>query len=189
MQTPTSEPAIVLVEPQLGENIGAAARAMANFGLGGPAAGQSARGLAERQGAGGGEPAPTMSSMGRGVFASLEEAISGLGFVFATTARAREVAKAVIGPHAAAARCRRLIAAGTPVGILFGRERTGLTNDEVALADEILTMPVEPRILVAQHRAGGVDLRLRMARCRASPARRRRCRSTARSSRRPTRRS
>ena len=79
------------------------------------------------------------------VFASLEEAISGLGFVFATTARAREVAKAVVGPHAAVERCRGLIAAGTPVGILFGRERTGLTNDEVALADEIVTMPVEPQ--------------------------------------------
>jgi len=140
---PTSEPAIILVEPQLGENIGTAARAMANFGLAdlrlvNPREGwpnDKARAAASR--------ADHVIDRAR-VFASLEEAISGLGLVFATTARAREVAKVVVGPHAAAARCRGLVAAGTQVGILFGRERSGLTNEEVALADEILTMPVEP---------------------------------------------
>ncbi len=138
----TSEPAIILVEPQLGENIGAAARAMANFGLSdlrlvNPREGwpnDKARAAASR--------ADHVIDRAR-VFASLEEAIAGLGFVFATTARAREVAKMVVGPHEAVRRCRGLIAAGAGVGVLFGRERTGLTNDEVALADEILTMPVE----------------------------------------------
>jgi tRNA/rRNA methyltransferase len=141
-RTPTGEPAIVLVEPQLGENIGAAARAMANFGLSdlrlvNPREGwpnDKARAAASR--------ADHVIERAR-VFASAEEAIAGLGFVYATTARAREVAKAVVGPHEAAQRCRGLIDAGTAVGILFGRERTGLTNEEVALADEIMTMPVE----------------------------------------------
>ncbi len=140
--SPTNQPAIVLVEPQLGENIGAAARAMANFGLcdlrlvnpreGWP--NDKARATASR--------ADHVIDRAR-VFASAEEAVGGLGFVLATTARAREVAKVVVGPHEAALRCRGFAAVGTGVGILFGRERTGLTNEEVALADEIVTMPVE----------------------------------------------
>ncbi|MEJ0098205.1 MAG: TrmH family RNA methyltransferase, partial [Bauldia sp.] len=63
--------------------------------------------------------------------------------MYATTARSREVAKAVVGPREAAA-ARARIAAGNGVGILFGRERTGLNNEEVSLADEILTLPVNP---------------------------------------------
>ncbi len=75
---------------------------------------------------------------------TLEAAVGDLTFVYATTARSREVAKPVVGPHEAATTARRKIAAGNRAGILFGRERTGLTNEEVALADAILTLPVDP---------------------------------------------
>ncbi len=142
-RTPIGEPAIVLVEPQLGENIGAAARAMANFGLADLRLVNPREGWPNEKARASASRADPVIDRAR-VFASLEEAIAGLGFVFATTARAREVAKTVVGPHEAAMRCRALAAAGTGVGILFGRERTGLSNEEVALADEIVTLPVEP---------------------------------------------
>ena len=80
-KNPVSEgPAIILVEPQLGENIGMVARAMANFGLGRTAAGQSARRLAEREGAGRGQQAPTTSSTAAAVFDDLAAAIADLEF-------------------------------------------------------------------------------------------------------------
>ncbi len=137
------DPAIVLVEPQLGDNIGAAARAMANFGL------RDLRLVNPRGGWPNAKARAAASGAdhvidGARVFAALPEAISDLGFVLAATARAREVAKVVIGPHEAAATLRRSLAEGVRPGILFGRERTGLTNDEVSLADEIVTLPVDP---------------------------------------------
>ena len=139
----TTQPAIVLVEPQLGENIGTAARAMANFGL------SDLRLVNPRQGWPSDKARSAASRAdhvidGTRVLGSVNEAIADLGFVFATTARAREVAKPVIGPRPAVDKVRGLLAAGTGVGFLFGRERTGLTNEEVSLADEIVTLPVEP---------------------------------------------
>lgn len=136
-------PAIILVETQLGENIGTAARAMANFGLGelrlvAPRDGwpnARARAAASR--------ADHVIDTAR-VFDTLEDAIADLSFVYATTARSREMAKPVVGPDEAAIRIAQFTRAGTATGILFGRERWGLTNDEVALADAILTLPVEP---------------------------------------------
>src|SRR5947209_19917228 len=135
-------PAIILVEPQLGENIGTAARAMANFGLAdlrvvNPREGwPSGRAVAAASGA------PVVERVR--VFADVGEAIADLHFVYATTARQREVGKAVVGPQAAAARARGLAGEGLAVGILFGRERIGLTNEEISLADEMLTLPVDP---------------------------------------------
>jgi len=140
---PAAPPAIILVEPQLGENVGTAIRAMANFGLAElrlvrPREGwPNERGLAAASGA---ERAVTRIT----VFGTLREALADLGFVYATTARAREVAKPVAGPHAAALHVRRLDAAGIRSGIMFGPERTGLTNEDLTLADEILTYPVDP---------------------------------------------
>lgn len=137
------QPAIVLVEPQLGENVGTAARAMANFGLTdlrlvNPREGwpnEKARAAASR--------ADHVIDRVR-VFPTIAEAIGDLRFVFATTARAREVGKPVSGPHAATLRLRRMAGAGIPMGVLFGRERTGLFNDELSLADEIVTFPIDP---------------------------------------------
>ncbi len=136
------EPAIVLVEPQLGENIGATARAMANFGL------SDLRIVSPRDG----WPNPKAEAAASGapsfehirVFESVPDAIGDLQFVFATTARPREVDKPVRGPGEAAQAMRNMIAGGLAVGVMFGRERNGLTNDEVALANEVLTLPVDP---------------------------------------------
>jgi tRNA/rRNA methyltransferase len=136
-------PIIVLVEPQLGENIGAAARAMANFGL------SRLRIINPRQG----WPNDKARMMATGatrvldgaeLYDTLEGAIADCNFVLATTARAHDQAKPVVGPAAAAALIAPRIDAGERVAILFGRERNGLENDEVALADRIVTLPVNP---------------------------------------------
>ncbi len=137
-------PAIVLVEPQMGENIGAAARAMANFGLSDlrlvrPRDGwPSAKAQAAASGATGIVDAAC-------VFDSAEDAIADLSFVLATTARTRDLPKAVSGPREAAGNLRERAAAGEACGVLFGRERWGLTNEEIGLADAIVTFPVNPK--------------------------------------------
>ncbi|MAS12717.1 MAG: RNA methyltransferase [Nitratireductor sp.] len=136
-------PAIILVEPQLGENIGMVARAMANFGLAelrlvSPRDGwpnEKARAAASR--------ADHVIDAAT-VFATPAEAVADLNFVLATTARPRDNFKPVRGPVEAAADLRNRFAGGQKTGILFGRERWGLTNEEVALADEIVTFPVNP---------------------------------------------
>ena len=89
-------------------------------------------------------PAPTASSMPRELYDTLEAAIADCSFVLATTARAHDQAKPVVGPAEAARQMAPRIAAGETVAILFGRERNGLENDEVALADRIVTLPVNP---------------------------------------------
>ncbi|HUD87281.1 MAG TPA: TrmJ/YjtD family RNA methyltransferase [Xanthobacteraceae bacterium] len=136
-------PVVILVEPQLGENIGAAARAMANFGL------ERLRLVRPRQG----WPNDKAHMMAAGadrildgaaLYDTLEAAIADCTFVLATTARAHDQAKPVIGPAAAAAEMAPRVGAGETVAILFGRERNGLENDEVALADRIVTLPVNP---------------------------------------------
>jgi tRNA/rRNA methyltransferase len=136
-------PAIILVEPQLGENIGMVARAMANFGLAelrlvNPRDGwpnEKARAAASRA---------DHVIDGVKVFPTLGEAIADLNYVFATTARPRDGFKPVRGPVEAARALRQRFAAGEGTGILFGRERFGLDNEEVGLADEIVTFPVNP---------------------------------------------
>ncbi len=136
-------PAIVLVEPQLGENIGAAARAMANFGL------TDLRLVAPRDGW---PNEKAVASASRAdhvieavqVFDTLEAAIADLVFVYATTARNRDIPKAVRGPRTPAAALRERARNRQKTGILFGRERWGLVNEEINLADEIVTFPVNP---------------------------------------------
>jgi len=136
-------PIVVLVEPQLAENIGAAARAMANFGL------SRLRLVAPRPS----WPNDKARMMAAGadrvldaavLYDSLAAAIADCIFVFAATARAHDQAKAVVGAADVAALAAPHIAAGESVAIVFGRERNGLENDEVALADRILTLPVNP---------------------------------------------
>ena len=136
-------PIVVLVEPQLGENIGAAARAMANFGL------SQLRLVNPRQGWPNDKARMMATGAGRVVdaaalYPNLAEAIADCSLVLATTARAHDQAKPVVGPAEAAGLMAPRIAAGENVAILFGRERNGLENDEVALADAILTLPVNP---------------------------------------------
>ena len=136
-------PAIVLVEPQLGENIGMVARAMANFGL------AELRIVNPRDGWPNDKARAAASKAdhvidGVSVFASLPEAIADLNYVIATTARERDGFKPVRGPVEAGRILRERFVGGQKTGILFGRERFGLYNDEVGLADEIVTFPVNP---------------------------------------------
>jgi tRNA/rRNA methyltransferase len=135
-------PAIVLVEPQLGENVGTAARAMANFGLGDLRLVGPREGWPNDKARAASSGADHVIDTTR-VFPTVEAAIADLGLVYATTARERDLAKDVAGPRQAAAKLAALDR-GVKAGVLFGRERSGLTNDEVALADEILTLPVDP---------------------------------------------
>ncbi|MCG7505294.1 RNA methyltransferase [Mesorhizobium retamae] len=136
-------PAIILVEPQLGENIGMVARAMANFGLG------ELRLINPRDGWPS-EKARAAASRADHVidaiklYDDLPSAIADLNFVFATTARERDGFKPVRGPVEAGRSLRARTRDGLKTGILFGRERFGLYNDEVGLADEIVTFPVDP---------------------------------------------
>lgn len=133
-------PAVVLSAPQLGENIGAAARAMANFGL------SDLRLVNPRDG----WPNDKATAMAAGaanitesarVFRSTREALADLHYVLATTARDRGITKEVLTPEEAARRLRRAAAKGQATGILFGNERAGLDNDEVSLADAVVTIP------------------------------------------------
>ncbi|HXL98504.1 MAG TPA: RNA methyltransferase [Rhizomicrobium sp.] len=135
-------PAIILSHPQLGENIGAAARAMANFGLSdlrlvAPRKDWQIKAKVMAVGA------VNVSEAAR-VFATLPEALGDLQLVYATTARERGVTKPVLTPAEAARRLRAASAQGVRTGLLFGGERAGLDNDEVSLADAIITIPTSP---------------------------------------------
>jgi tRNA/rRNA methyltransferase len=138
--------AVVLVRPQLAVNIGMCARAMANFGLDdlrlvNPKSGwprtDEYREVAYNAAAG----AAHILDSAR-VFASPQTAIADLHFVYAATARERGQAKPILTPAAAMPEAARL--ADQKRGVLFGPERTGLDNDEVALADAVLTFPTNP---------------------------------------------
>ena len=136
-------PIIVLVEPQLGENIGAAARVMANFGL------ARLRLVKPRDGWPNIHAQRSASGADRvldeaALYETPKAAIADCTLVLATTARAHDQAKPVIGPDAAATLLAPHVAAGENVAVLFGRERYGLENDEIALADRIITFPVNP---------------------------------------------
>jgi tRNA/rRNA methyltransferase len=136
-------PVVVLVEPQLGENIGMAARAMGNFGLArlrivNPRDGWP--NVHARRAASGADHILDHVEL----FDTVEQAVADITLLFATTARAHDQAKPVVAPQAAVREIATDIAGGGKVGILFGRERYGLQNEEVALADRIITFPVNP---------------------------------------------
>ena len=139
-------PIVVLVEPQLGENIGAAARVMANFGL------ARLRLVRPRDGWPNLQAQRSASGADRvleeaALFENVEDAVGDCSLVLATTARAHDQAKPVVGPEAAAREIAAHMGGGAGhanVAVLFGRERYGLENHEVALADRIVTFPVNP---------------------------------------------
>ena len=157
-------PAIVLVRPQLGENIGKAARAMLNFGL------TDLRLVSPRDG----WPNPSAGPAASGadvvleqarVFESVAEAVADCPFVYATTVRKRGLVVPVLSPEEAA---REMWANDGPSAILFGAERSGLETDEVAVAGKIITVPVNPEfrslnlaqavILIAYEWSKGTEL-------------------------------
>lgn len=133
----------VLVEPQMGENIGAAARAMWNFGL------DRMRIVNPRDGWP--NPAAVAMSSGAGrlldeaqIFSTTAEAVADANLIFATTARPREMTKRVLTPEDAMAEARGALVTGQKVAVLFGPERAGLANEDVILADAIISVPVNP---------------------------------------------
>jgi tRNA/rRNA methyltransferase len=137
-------PAVILMEPQLADNVGMVARAMANFGL------DDLRLIAPRDGWPN-EKARIAASGANYViddaaaFPSLESSVSDLHWLAATTARQRDLRKPVMTPLEAVAEMRRRIARGERCGVLFGRERSGLETTEVANADALIMIPVNSR--------------------------------------------
>src|SRR4030081_625655 len=134
-------PVVILVEPQLGENIGMAARAMGNFGLtrlrlvnprdGWPNV------SAQRAAAGADHILDRVE-----LFDTVEQAVADCVLLFATTARAHDQAQPVVAPEAAAREIAAGVTGGGKGGILFAPERYGLQNEEVALANRVITLPV-----------------------------------------------
>ncbi len=136
-------PAVILVAPQLAENIGACARAMLNCGL------TDLRLVRPRPT----WPHPRAVAAAAGadavldkarIFPTTEAAVADLHYVYATTARPREGVRRVVTPRAAAAEVRERLTAGERSGYLFGPERTGLENEDVNCADALLTVPLNP---------------------------------------------
>jgi len=142
-ETGSRQPIIALARPQMGENIGAAARAMLNFGL------DAMRLIAPRDGWPS-EPAGATAAGagsvldGAGVYATTEDALADLNYVVATTARNRELAIPVLEPDEAVSALRVRLAAGERCAVLFGGERAGLATEDVARCDAILTIPTNP---------------------------------------------
>src|SRR5436190_17858878 len=143
-KTAAAAPVVILVRPQLGENIGMAARAMLNCGL------SSLRLVSPRDG----WPNAKAQRAASGadvvldkakVFDAVGEAVADLERVVATTARNRELSQRILTPRRAAAEMRGWIGCGERVGILFGPERTGLTNDDMVQADTALSIPLNPQ--------------------------------------------
>jgi tRNA/rRNA methyltransferase len=140
---PPRAPILILVRPQLAENIGMAARAMTNFGLTDMRL-VSPRGGWPKKGARAAASGAVQVLEQAKVYGSVREAVADLHYVLATTARERGQMKRVLLPEAGLDEAQRRLAAGQTVGILFGPERVGLDNDEVSVADAILTFPVNP---------------------------------------------
>lgn len=142
--TPTQGgPVVILVHPQMGENIGATARAMMNCGI------SALRLVRPRDG----WPSAQADAMSAGalalmppvqVFSTLAEAIADLHHVYATTARPRDMVKNVMTARGAGVDMRNRESHGERIGLLFGAERSGLTNDDVALAGTVITIPLNP---------------------------------------------
>lgn len=136
-------PAIILINPQLGENIGMAARAMLNNALGdlrlvGPVHGWPNE-HAIKPSAGADVVLDAVQ-----VFEETKQALADLSHVYATTARDRDMTKRVLTARAAAEEMRGIIADGGKPGVIFGREAWGLNNDDVVLADTLVTIPMNP---------------------------------------------
>src|SRR6478736_3020226 len=140
MKAEAQPPVIVLVRPQLGQNIGKAARAMLNFGL------TEMRLVAPRDGWPNPDAGPAASGADvvlerAQLFDTVEEAVADCSLVFASTVRRRDLIMPVIGPEEMA---DRIAASPERTAILFGPERSGLETEDVALASHIVTVPINP---------------------------------------------
>lgn len=143
MSTTLTPPSIILITPQMGENIGASARAMLNCGL------KDLRIVNPRDGwpndkaftnsAGALDDMPPVQ-----IFESTSEAIKECHYIYATTARPRDMVKPILTAKSAADDMKRRTSEGQKTGILFGGERAGLSNTDIAHANAIITIPLNP---------------------------------------------
>jgi tRNA/rRNA methyltransferase len=138
------QPFFILVRPQMGENIGAAARGMWNFGL------DKMRVVSPRDGWPSQKAVAMASGAGRLLdeavqHSSVSSAVSESHFTFATTARARGLTKEIYSPNVAMSLAAQRIQAGERVSVLFGPERAGLENEDVAQANALISVPVNPQ--------------------------------------------
>ena len=136
-------PTIILVEPQLGENIGACARAMLNCGL------TELRLVKPRDGWPNEKAVAAASGAdlvldGVRLYTTTADAVADLQVVYATTVRTRGMIQQFVTPRVAAQEMRAHYTAGHKVGVLFGPERTGLVNDDLTLAETLITVPLNP---------------------------------------------
>jgi tRNA/rRNA methyltransferase len=136
-------PAIILVEPQLGENIGTAARAMMNCALDDLRLVRPRDGWPSQKAVAAASGATSVLDQAR-LYASVPAAIADLVHVYAATTRDRGFVRRAVTPRQAAAEMRAHLAAHEACGVLFGPERTGLVNDDMVLADTVLTVPLNP---------------------------------------------
>lgn len=138
-----NQPYFVLIRPQMGENIGGSARAMWNFGL------DAMRIVAPRDGWPNQKAVAMASGAGRlldeaGLYDKTADAIGDAAFVYATTARPRDLTKPVFTPEGAMQDAQARIGSGQRVAVMFGPERAGLENDDIAKANAIISVPVNP---------------------------------------------
>lgn len=137
------QPTFVLIEPQMGENIGAAARAMWNFGL------DRMRLVNPRDGWPNQKAVAMASGAGRvldglGLHQNTNSALADMNYVFATTARNRDLTKPVMTPERAMEHARALVQGGANVAVLFGPERAGMQNEDIVRANALISVPVNP---------------------------------------------
>ena len=143
MPSATPQPTFVLLRPQMGENIGAAARGMWNFGL------DRMRITSPRDGWPNQKAVAMASGAGRLLdeallFDSTAASVADCDYVYATTARPRDLTKLVMTPEAAMQDARERVAAGQKVAVMFGPERAGMENADIAIANAIISVPVNP---------------------------------------------
>lgn len=136
-------PAVILVNPQLGENIGMVARAMFNCGMTDLRLVRPRDPWPNRHAQAAATGAASVVESAR-LFDSTQDAVADLQYLLATTARPRHNTQLVLTPRAAAAELRARAGAGVGCGLLFGKESRGLSNDDIARADAILTVPLNP---------------------------------------------
>jgi tRNA/rRNA methyltransferase len=142
-ETAAEGPVVILVRPQLGENIGAAARAMLNAGLTEMRLVNPRDGWPNEKAVAAAAGAEAVLRDAR-LFDSTAEAVGDLTRVYATTARHREMIKPVVTARQAALELRAAVERDERVGLMFGPERAGLTNDDLTLADTLITVPLNP---------------------------------------------
>ncbi|WP_114391520.1 RNA methyltransferase [Oleisolibacter albus] len=136
-------PAVILIEPQMGENIGTCARAMLNCGLTDLRLVNPRDGWPNEKAVSASAGATQVLDRVR-VFTSTEEAIADLQKVYSTAARVRGMVKPIVTPREAAGEMRAHWQAGRRIGVIFGPERTGLTNDDIVLSDTMISVPLNP---------------------------------------------